>query len=255
MISRMFDLKGHVALITGGNSGIGLGMARGIAKAGGSLALWGRSAEKSAIAAAELRALGADAEAFACDVAHEAEIVRAMEATLARFGRVDSCFANAGMGRPAAFTEMTVADWNAVLGVNLTAVFLTFREAVRHMIARGGGGKLVVTSSIGSLHGMPRQPNYAASKAGVIALVRSLAVELGKHDIQANAILPGWIETDMTAGAMAWKKLHDTIVSRTPAGRWGKPEEFEAIAVYLAAKESRFHNGDVLRVDGGYCIF
>jgi NAD(P)-dependent dehydrogenase (short-subunit alcohol dehydrogenase family) len=255
MISRMFDLKGHVSLVTGGNSGIGLAMARGIAKAGGALALWGRNPEKNAAAAAELRALGADAEAFACDVADEGEIVRAMQATLARFGRVDSCFANAGTGVPKPFVEMTRADFTAVLDVNLTGVFLTFREAVRHMVARGGGGKLVATSSIGSMHGMPRQPNYAASKAGVIAMVRSLAVELGKHDIQANAILPGWIETDMTAGAMAWKKLHDTIVSRTPAGRWGKPEEFEAVAVYLAAKESRFHNGDVLRLDGGYCIF
>jgi NAD(P)-dependent dehydrogenase (short-subunit alcohol dehydrogenase family) len=105
------------------------------------------------------------------------------------------------------------------------------------------------------MHGMPRQPNYAASKAGVIALVRSLAVELGKHDIQANAILPGWIETEMTAPAIRWKKLHDTIVSRTPAGRWGTPDDMEAIAVYLAARESRFHTGDVLRLDGGYAIF
>ncbi len=251
----MFDLKGHVALVTGGNSGIGLGMARGIAKAGGAVAIWGRNPEKNAAAEQELRALGADAEAFACDVGREDEITRAMAATLARFGRVDSCFANAGMGAAKPFVEMTLADWNRVLDVNLTGVFLCFREAVRHMIARGGGGKLVVTSSIGALHGMPRQPNYAASKAGVIALVRSLAVELGKHDIQANALLPGWIETDMTAPAIAWKKLHDTIVSRTPAGRWGKPEEFEAVAVYLASKESRFHNGDVLRLDGGYAIF
>ncbi len=251
----MFDLSGHVALITGRNSGIGLGMARGIARAGGALALWGRNADKNAAAVAELRALGADAEAFVCDVAREDAIVRAMSATLARFGRVDSCFANAGRGVPKAFTEMSVADWNAVLDVNLTGVFVTFREAVRHMIARGGGGKLIVTSSIGALHGMPRQPNYAASKAGVIAMIRSLAVELGKHDIQANAVLPGWIETEMTAPAIAWKKLYDTIVQRTPAGRWGKPEEFEAVAVYLASRESKFHNGDVLRVDGGYAIF
>jgi len=251
----MFDLTGHVALITGGNSGIGLGMARGIAKAGGAIALWGRNPEKNAAAAAELRSLGADAEAFACDVAREAEIARALAATLARFGRVDSCFANAGMGAPKPFTEMSLADWNAVLDVNLTGVFLTFREAARHMIARGGGGKLIATSSIGALHGMPRQPNYAASKAGVIALVRSLAVELGKHDIQANAVLPGWIETEMTAPAIRWKKLHDTIVQRTPAARWGTPDDMEAIAVYLAARESRFHNGDVLRVDGGYAIF
>ncbi|MBM4334561.1 MAG: SDR family oxidoreductase [Deltaproteobacteria bacterium] len=251
----MFDLTGHVALVTGGNGGIGLGMARGIAKCGGRLALWGRNAEKNAEAVAELRALGADAEAFVCDVGRESEIVRAMDQTLARFGRVDSCFANAGMGLARPFVEMSVADWNAVLDVNLTGVFLCFRESARHMIARGGGGKLVVTSSIGSLHGMPRQANYAASKAGVIALIRSLAVELGRHDIQANAVLPGWIETEMTAPAMSWKKLYDTILHRTPAGRWGKPEEFEAVAAYLAARESRFHNGDVLRVDGGYAIF
>jgi NAD(P)-dependent dehydrogenase (short-subunit alcohol dehydrogenase family) len=251
----MFDLTGHVALITGGNSGIGLGMARGIAKAGGKLALWGRNAEKNATAVAELRALGADAEAFVCDVAREAEIVRAMAETLARFGRVDSCFANAGMGVSKPFVEMALTDWNAVLDVNLTGVFLTFRESVKHMIARGGGGKLVVTSSIGALHGMPRQPNYAASKAGVIALIRSLAVELGKHDIQANAVLPGWIETEMTAPAVRWRKLRETIVSRTPAGRWGTPDDLEGIAVYLAARESRFHTGDVLRLDGGYAIF
>ena len=251
----MFDLTGHVALVTGGNSGIGLGMARGIAKAGGKLALWGRNAEKNATAVAELRALGADAEAFVCDVAREAEIVRAMAETLARFGRVDSCFANAGMGVAKPFVEMALADWNAVLDVNLTGVFLSFREAAKHMLARGGGGKLVVTSSIGALHGMPRQPNYAASKAGVIALVRSLAVELGKHDIQANAVLPGWIETEMTAPAVRWRKLRETIVSRTPAGRWGTPDDLEGIAVYLAARESRFHTGDVLRLDGGYAVF
>ena len=251
----MFDLKGHVALITGGNSGIGLGMARGIAKAGGAIAIWGRNAEKNRAAVEELRALGAPAEAFVCDVAREAEIVRAMGETLGRFGRVDSCFANAGMGVPKPFVEMSLADWTAVLDVNLTGVFLCFREAVRHMIARGGGGKLIATSSIGALHGMPRQPNYAASKAGVIALVRSLAVELGKHDIQANAVLPGWIETEMTAPAMRWRKLRETIVSRTPAGRWGTSDDMEGIAVYLAARESRFHTGDVLRLDGGYAVF
>ncbi len=251
----MFDLTGHVALVTGGNSGIGLGMARGIAKAGGKLALWGRNADKNASAVAEIRALGAEAEAFVCDVAREAEIVRAMGETLARFGRVDSCFANAGMGVSKPFVEMALEDWNAVLDVNLTGVFLTFRESVKHMLARGGGGKLVVTSSIGAMHGMPRQPNYAASKAGVIALIRSLAVELGRHDIQANAVLPGWIETEMTAPAVRWRKLRETIVSRTPAGRWGTPDDLEGIAVYLAARESRFHTGDVIRLDGGYAIF
>lgn len=254
-MTRMFDLSGHVALITGGNSGIGLGFARGIAKAGGAVAVLARDVEQNARAVAELRALGADAESFRCDVSREEDIVGATEAVVKRFGWIDSCFANAGVGGNAATVDTSRADFQRVLDVNLVGAFLTFRESVKAMIARGRGGKLVVTSSVGSVHGMPKSAAYAASKAGVLALVRSLAVELGKHDIQANAVVPGWIETDMTAGALAWPKLRDTVTSRTPARRWGKPEEFEGIAVYLASRESKFHNGDVLTVDGGYTVF
>lgn len=251
----LFDLKGHVALVTGGNGGIGLGMARGLAKAGAAIAVWGRNAAKNEAAVAELRALGADAAAFAVDVTDEAAVASSMTATLGRFGRVDSCFANAGVGKAAAFTEMTIADWNEVVDINLVGAFLTFREAVRHMVERGGGGKLVGIASIGSIHGMPRQAQYSASKAGLCALVRSLAVELGRHDIQANTILPGWIETDMTEGARSWDKLRETVVHRTPARRWGRPEDFEGIAVYLASRASAFHTGDTIRVDGGYAVF
>jgi NAD(P)-dependent dehydrogenase (short-subunit alcohol dehydrogenase family) len=142
-----------------------------------------------------------------------------------------------------------------VVDINLVGAFLTFREAARHMIARGGGGKLVGIASIGSIHGMPRQAQYSASKAGLCAMIRSLAVELAKHGIQANTILPGWIETDMTEGARSWDKLRETVVHRTPARRWGKPEDFEGIAVYLASRASDFHTGDTIRVDGGYAIF
>jgi len=253
--TNMFDLRGHVALVTGGNGGIGLGMARGLARAGASIAVWGRDEAKSQAAMAELRALGSDAEAIACDVRSEDEIVAAMKHTLDRFGRVDSCFANAGVGRFAKFTELSMEDWSFVIDVNLTGVFLTFREAVRHMVERGGGGKLIGIASVGSLHGMPGQEPYSASKAGLSAMVRSLAVELARHDIQANVILPGWIETEMTESARAWPKLNETVLARTPARRWGRPDDFEGVAVYLASELSRFHTGDTLRVDGGYAVF
>jgi NAD(P)-dependent dehydrogenase (short-subunit alcohol dehydrogenase family) len=251
----MFDLSGHVAVVTGGNGGIGLALARGLAKAGARIAVWGRDRAKSDAAVAELERLGTEAAAFDCAVENENEVIDQMKATVARFGRVDSCFANAGMGIIKPFLETSVEDWERVQRVNLRGTFLTFREAARHMVARGGGGKLVAIASVGSIHGMPRQESYSASKAGIAALVRSVAVELAKHDIQANTILPGWIATDMTEGARGWEKLNATIIQRTPARRWGQPEDFEAIAVYLASPATRFHTGDVVRIDGGYAIF
>ena len=251
----MFDLTGHVAMVTGGNSGIGLGMARGLARAGADIAIWGRSEEKNQKAVEELSQLGTQVASFSGDVASEADIVRQTAETVERFGRIDSCFANAGYGKPKSFLKMTLDDWNDLISVNLTGVFLTFRESIRHMVARGGGGKLIVTSSIGARHGMPGQPHYAATKAGVNAMIRSLAVEFGKHDIQANAVLPGWIETEATAPAIAYEKLYKTVVHRTPAKRWGNIDDFEGVAVYLASPESRFHTGDVITVDGGYMTF
>jgi NAD(P)-dependent dehydrogenase (short-subunit alcohol dehydrogenase family) len=230
-------------------------MARGMAKAGASIAVWGRNRNKNSSAVAELSALGVEAEAFEADISKEDEVTAAMAATLGRFGHVDSCFANAGVGLARPFTEMTIADWNAVTDINLIGAFLTFRAASRHMIERGSGGKLIGIASIGSIHGMPRQAQYSASKAGLCAMVRSLAVELARHNIQANAILPGWIETDMTEGARSWEKLRETVVARTPARRWGRPEDFEGIAVYLASRASDFHTGDTIRVDGGYAVF
>ena len=248
----MFDLRGRVAAVTGGNGGIGLAMAKGLAMAGASIAVWGRDEQKNAAAVTELTGRGVDAAAFVCAVDDEAQIVEQMRATVARFGRVDACFANAGMSIAKPFLETTVDEWDAVQRVNLRGTFLTFREAARHMIARGGGGKLVAVASVGSIHGMPRQASYSASKAGIAALVRSVAVELARYDIQANTILPGWIATDMTESARGWEKLNATVVQRTPAHRWGDPDDFAAAAVYLASAESRFHTGDVLRVDGGY---
>jgi NAD(P)-dependent dehydrogenase (short-subunit alcohol dehydrogenase family) len=251
----LFDLTGHVALVTGGNGGLGLGMARGLAKAGASLALWGRNESKNAEAVREISALGAKCEAFVCDVAEEEQVVASTEAVLERFGRIDSCFANAGFGEQKSFLKMSLEDWNRVMATNLAGVFLTFRESLKHMVERDGPGKLIAISSIGSIHGMPRQEHYSATKAAVGALIRSLAVEFARYDVQANAILPGWIETDATRPAMSFERLNETIVHRTPARRWGQPEDLEGVAVYLASPESRFHTGDLLRVDGGYCVF
>ena len=254
-MSAMFDLHGHVGLVTGGNSGIGLGLARGLARAGASLAIWGRDEERNAAAVAELEGLGAKALALRCDVSREDEIARGVEQTLERLGRIDSCFANAGFGFARPFLEMSTEDWDRVMSVNLKGVFLTFREVLKHMVERGAGGKLVAISSIGQLHGMPKQEQYAASKGGVTSLIRSLAVEFARHDVQANAILPGWIETPATEPLKQWKKLEDQILHRTPARRWGRPEDLEGIAVYLASPASRFHTGDVIVIDGGYSVF
>jgi NAD(P)-dependent dehydrogenase (short-subunit alcohol dehydrogenase family) len=215
----VFDLEGHVAVVTGGNRGIGLGMARGLLKAGAAVAIWARDPEKNRAAADSLRALGAGCEAFECDVTSEESVRAALRDTLARFGRVDSCFANAGVMLGQSFVEMTLEEWNKVIGVNLTGVFLTFRETARHMIERGGGGRLIATASIGALFGMPKQEHYASTKAGVLALVRGVAAELARHDIQANAVLPGWVETEMTARARSWEKLSNEVVRRTPAFR------------------------------------
>ena len=251
----MFDLRGHVALITGANQGIGLGIARGLARAGADVALWSRREERNREAVAELSRHGTRVQAFACDVADESSVVASMKATLDTFGRVDSCFANAGMGRLKRFTETSVDDWNRVVSVNLLGVFLTFRESARHMVERGGGGKLIAISSVGSIHGMPKQAPYASSKAAVCALVRSLAVELARHDIQANALLPGWIDTEMTKGVRRFKPLNDAVMHRTPARRWGTPEDLEGVSLYLASSASRFHTGDTIRVDGGYAVY
>jgi len=251
----MFDLKGHVAIVTGGNSGIGLGFARGLARAGANIAVWGRDEAKSQEAAAELKGLGVEAEAFRCDVGDEQSVVDQTAAVVERFGRIDSCFANAGYGFARSFLKTSLEEWNAVINVNLTGVFLTFREVARHMVERGGGGKLVATSSIGSIHGMPRQEGYSAAKGGLNALVRSVAVELGRYDIQANCVLPGWIETPATQPLIDYQRLYDTIVHRTPANRWGQPNDLEGVAVYLASEASRFHTGDTLIVDGGYVCF
>jgi NAD(P)-dependent dehydrogenase (short-subunit alcohol dehydrogenase family) len=254
-VSHPFDLSGRVAVVTGGNRGIGLGIARGLLRAGARLSLWARDEERNREARSELLALSPEVHCVHCDVASEAEVERATQDTLARFGRIDVCFANAGFGAPAQPLRMTLEEWRRVLAVNLDGAFLTFREVARHMLERGGGGKLIAIGSISESFGTPKQPHYAASKAALGALVRSFAVELARHDVQVNLILPGWITTEATQPAIDHAPLNEAILRRTPARRWGAPEDLEGIAVYLASDASRFHTGDSIRVDGGYSVF
>jgi len=250
-----FDLKGRVAVVTGGNGGIGLGIASGLAQAGADIAIWARNTDKNAEAARQLEEQGAQVLALRCDVSSEEAIEEANAATLERFGRIDICFANAGFGEARDPLKMSLEDWHRIMQVNLDGVFLTLRTIAQHMVERGGGGKLVVISSISEIFGSPGQAHYAASKGALGAFVRSMAVRLGKYDIQVNSIQPGWIVTDATAPALEYKALNDAVVKRTPARRWGDPEDLAGIAIYLASDASRFHTGDTIRVDGGYSVF
>jgi NAD(P)-dependent dehydrogenase (short-subunit alcohol dehydrogenase family) len=248
-----FDLTGHVALVTGGNGGIGLGLARALHGAGASVAIWGTNEGKNAAA---VETLGDRAAAFACDIADEAAVDGAMAATLERFGRVDSCFANAGTaGGGRRFTDIELAEWQRILRVNLDGTFLTLRSAARHMVERGGGGSLVATSSLTAVEGAPQSEHYAASKSGVVALIRSLAVELARHGIRANALMPGWIETDLNRALLESEIGTSRILPRVPLRRWGAPEDLGAAAIYLASPGARYHTGDVLVIDGGYRLF
>jgi hypothetical protein len=256
MAFRAFDLAGKVALVTGGNSGIGFGMAQALAEAGADVAIWGTNAAKNEQATASLAAHGVRVHAQTCDVGDEAAVDAAFAATLAALGRVDACFANAGTyGHKVKFTELDSAEWHRVTRVNLDGAFHTLRAAARHMVDRGGGGSLVGTASLAAIEGAARNTQYAATKGAMVAMIRALAVELARHGIRANAILPGWIETAMTAPSVADDKFAAAVLPRIPARRWGNGADFGGLAVYLASDASAYHTGDCLVVDGGYALF
>lgn len=258
---NLFDLSGKVALITGGNGGIGLGFAKALAAAGADVCIWGRHAGKNADALTELRkhAAGIRAEALVCDVADEQQVISCFRQTLALFGRVDTCIANAGVANGFnRFHEMTRENWRGVLDVNLDGLFYTLRAAAAHMVERAEkgdvGGRLIGVSSLGALCGMARAEHYAGSKGAVISIMQGLAVEYARYGITANSILPGHIHTDMTDKNYQNEKFASAILPRIPMRRWGSPDDFGGIAVYLASDASSYHTGDKFLIDGGFFI-
>jgi NAD(P)-dependent dehydrogenase (short-subunit alcohol dehydrogenase family) len=255
-----FDLKGKVALITGGNRGIGLGMAEALAQAGSDIVIWGSKPEVNLRAEGELTEYGVRVLAQKVDVSDEHAVIAAMREAVASMGRIDTVIANAGVGGGASsFAEFPTDTYRRVLSVNLDGVFFTLREACKHMVERAKagdpGGSLMVTSSLSAIDGAARNQAYAATKGAVIPMMKAIAVEYARYGIRANSILPGWIATEMTAGAQGSETFNTKVIGRVPMRRWGEPEDFGGVAVYLASDASRYHTGDSLLIDGGYAIF
>jgi len=257
----LLKLQDKVAVITGGNGGIGLGIAQALAAQGCNVSIWGRNAEKNKHAAASMADAPGKVDTRVCDVTDPASVNAAMKATLDTFGRVDGCFANAGIGGGGrrSFTERTEEEWRTMFATNLDGVFHAFQAAAKHMTDRANAGdafgRLVATSSLASLFGTARNEHYAATKAALNALCRALAVELARYGVTANAILPGWIKSDMTARAMADDKFVNAVMPRIPLRRFGEPSDFGGIAVYLMSKASSYHTADCFVIDGGYTAF
>jgi NAD(P)-dependent dehydrogenase (short-subunit alcohol dehydrogenase family) len=261
MPNGLFDLKGKKALVTGGNSGLGLGFARGIAKQGGDLMLWARSAEKNRLAQEELGAFGGQVLTQAVDVASEAAVVEGMARAVDTFGRLDCVIANAGISSAVpSIVELDTATYNELLGINLHGAFFTLREAARHMVARSKagdrGGSLIVCGSLSVFMGVPGMAHYGAAKGALASIMKSMAVDLGKYDIRVNMVAPGYIKTDLgrERDETTLSDMDKLFAERTPIPRVGYPEDFEGIAAYLASDCARFHTGDIIVIDGGWLI-
>jgi 2-deoxy-D-gluconate 3-dehydrogenase len=252
MLDRMFDLTDRIALVTGGNGGIGLGMARGLGQAGATVLIAGRNAEKSSAALRELQSLGVRAEALSCDVTREDAVQALFADVQARHGRLDILVNNAGSTVRKPPQDFTLDEWKSVMDLNLTGAFLCARAAYPLMV-KAGGGKVINIGSILSLFGAPYAAAYSASKGGIVQLTKSLALAWAKDGIQVNAVLPGWIDTELTVGAREQVPgLNERVLARTPAGRWGVPEDLAGVAVFLASRASDFVTGAAITVDGGY---
>jgi NAD(P)-dependent dehydrogenase (short-subunit alcohol dehydrogenase family) len=239
--------------VTGGNGGLGLAYGRGLVKAGAAVAIWGRNPEKNVAAAEELRAMGGDVEAFACDVTDEEQVQSSFAATLERFEKVDVCFANAGGGGFRGASHKTSrSDWLGTIDLNLMSVVHTFSAVSEHLLSRKAPGRLIVTSSVASLVGTGGAAGYSTTKAAVVGLIQALAVELGTAGIRANAILPGFIETEMSLDTS--QAFQDAARRRSAIGRIGTLEDMEGTAVFLASDESDFMTGRCMILDGGHTI-
>ena len=246
---KSFDLSGRVAVVTGGNGGIGLGMARGLAAAGATVVVAGRDAHKSAAAAREIGGV-----AIEVDVLQEASCRALAQKTVAQLGRLDILVNNAGINIRKQPQEYTLDEWRRVMDSNLTSAFVCSQAAYPEML-RNGGGKVINIGSMMSIFGASFTTPYAASKGGIVQMTRALACAWAKDNIQVNAVLPGWIDTELTRGARRdIAGLHERVLARTPAGRWGDPGDFAGIAVFLASPASDFLTGTAIPVDGGYSV-
>ncbi|MET0680527.1 MAG: glucose 1-dehydrogenase [Burkholderiales bacterium] len=252
---KLFDVTGKVAIVTGGNGGIGLGIARGLAQAGASIAVAGRNAQKNGTAVKELEALGAKAAAIQVDVRDETSCRAMVAGAVERFGRIDVLVNNAGTNIRKLPQDATLADWREVIDTNLTSAFLC-SQAVYPAMVKAGGGKIISIGSMMSIFGGPLMAAYGSSKGGIVQLTRSLAAAWGKDNIQANAILPGFINTDLTKTAKVQiPGLTERVIARTAAARWGEPADFAGIAVFLASAASDYVTGTAIPVDGGYSMY
>jgi len=248
-----FDLKGEVALVTGGNGGIGRGIAVGLARAGADIVIAARDEAKTADARAEVEALGRRCVGVRCDVSRRAELQAAVQIARDALGKLSIVVANAGIAVRGAPQSLAEEDWLRVIGTNLNGVFFAAQTAHPALVANGGG-KVITIGSEYSLFGSPTVPSYSASKGGVVQLTKSLAVAWARDNIQVNCIIPGWVRTDLTAPVMEDKESYERIVGRTPARRFAEPEELAGAAVFLASRASNFVTGQSLVVDGGYSI-
>ncbi|MGA9276020.1 SDR family NAD(P)-dependent oxidoreductase [Ilumatobacter sp.] len=260
--SGRIDLSGRSFVVTGGNGGIGLGMAEGIAQAGGSVSVWGRNADKNGAAVDVLSRIAADSGAGAtitahvCDVSDEVQVRESMARTASEHGSVDGLFANAGRGGTGTrFLDLSLEEWRSVMAVNLDGVFLTLREAARTMVEQGTGGSLVAVSSTSAVHGAAGNEAYGTAKTAVNGLVRALAVGLARHGIRVNSLLPGWTITELASGGYENDVFRTATVKRTPVRRWADPAEFRAVGAFLADPTQTYHTGQEICVDGGYTIF
>src|ERR1700719_856681 len=250
----IFDLRKRVAFITGGNGGIGLGMAKGFASAGAAVVIAGRNKAKAQSALSELRSLGAQAEFVELDVLNEASCQQAIEHAVERFGRLDILVNNAGTTVRAQPQDLTAQEWHLVMNINLTGAFLCSQAAYPHMV-RAGAGKIINIGSMMSVFASSYATPYASSKGGIVQMAKAMAEAWAKDNIQVNTILPGWVDTDLTRKAREEVQgLHEKVLARTPAGRWGSPDDFAGLAVFLATPASNFITGAAIAVDGGYSV-
>jgi 2-deoxy-D-gluconate 3-dehydrogenase len=250
----LFDLSGKVAIVTGGNGGIGLGMARGLARAGAAVAVAARNVEKSAKAVAELEALGAQSIAVQVDVSKGDQVQAMVAAVVRQLGHVDILVNNAGTNIRKRPEDLSEAEWHTVMDANLTSAWLC-AKACYPELKKAGGGKILNNGSMMSIFGAPWSPVYAATKGGMVQLTKSLATAWAADNIQVNCFLPGWIDTELTRGAREQiEGLHERVLARTPAGRWGHIDDFQGIAVFLASAASQFVTGTAIPVDGAYSV-